>query len=187
MSEVLADVTGQTGLAEPDVERDDACTLDAGDRRRAVVAGPAGAVLRPQAAGDGPAMAYAWARGADLPTARRWVIAGLALSLGGALFLGSDALLATTSSPERCRSSLWVPATYWAAQWCIASWRIPERAAWVPSTTPALGREPRVDLHAGDGYVGHVGVRDSPRGLRFAPNGAADRDGAAPCAASAAG
>jgi hypothetical protein len=51
---------------------------------------------------------------------------GAVLALGGALFLGSDALLATnrfaTALPL---SGLWILATYWLAQWCIASWLEP--------------------------------------------------------------
>jgi uncharacterized membrane protein YhhN len=47
---------------------------------------------------------------------------GGVLALGGALFVASDALLATNrfASPLPL-ASLWVLATYWAAQWCIAS------------------------------------------------------------------
>jgi uncharacterized membrane protein YhhN len=45
------------------------------------------------------------------------------LAIGGALFVTSDALLAVNrfmaSLPA---SSFWILATYWAAQWCIASW-----------------------------------------------------------------
>jgi uncharacterized membrane protein YhhN len=45
------------------------------------------------------------------------------LALGGALFVASDALLATnkfaTALPA---ASLWMLGTYWLAQWCIASW-----------------------------------------------------------------
>jgi len=48
---------------------------------------------------------------------------GGVLALGGALFVASDALLATnkfmTPLPA---ASLWILTTYWAAQWCIASW-----------------------------------------------------------------
>lgn len=55
---------------------------------------------------------------------------GAVLALGGALFLGSDALLATnrfaTALPL---SGLWILATYWLAQWCIASWLEPPAGA----------------------------------------------------------
>ena len=48
------------------------------------------------------------------------------LALGGLLFVASDALLATnkfhTALPM---ASLWILSTYWAAQWCIASWLKP--------------------------------------------------------------
>lgn len=49
------------------------------------------------------------------------------LALGGLLFVCSDALLATnkfhTALPM---ASLWILSTYWAAQWCIASWLKPQ-------------------------------------------------------------
>lgn len=61
---------------------------------------------------------------ADRATRRR--LAGAAI--GGALFLTSDALLATnrfhTPLPL---STLWILATYWAAQWLIASTLPPRR------------------------------------------------------------
>jgi uncharacterized membrane protein YhhN len=48
------------------------------------------------------------------------------LALGGLLFVVSDALLATnkfhTALPM---ASMWILSTYWAAQWCIASWLKP--------------------------------------------------------------
>lgn len=48
---------------------------------------------------------------------------GGVLAVGGALFVASDALLATNKfgAPLPAASS-WILATYWAAQWCIASW-----------------------------------------------------------------
>lgn len=51
------------------------------------------------------------------------------LALGGALFLCSDALLAINkfASPLPA-ASLWILATYWSAQWCIAYW-LPPRSA----------------------------------------------------------
>jgi uncharacterized membrane protein YhhN len=51
---------------------------------------------------------------------------GLWLAVGGALFLGSDALLATNrfAAPVPL-SGLWILLSYWLAQWCIASWLEP--------------------------------------------------------------
>ncbi len=56
------------------------------------------------------------------PAARR----GALLAVGGALFLASDALLATNrfAGPVPL-SGLWILGTYWLAQWCIASWLAP--------------------------------------------------------------
>lgn len=54
------------------------------------------------------------------------------LALGGFLFLCSDALLASNKfGGPLPLASLWILATYWAAQWCIASWLAPadDRAA----------------------------------------------------------
>lgn len=60
---------------------------------------------------------------------------GRALMLGGALFMASDALLATNRfALPLPASSLWILATYWAAQWCIASWL-------APAAEPALGAD----------------------------------------------
>lgn len=51
---------------------------------------------------------------------------GLALAIGGALFVASDALLATNKfAGPLPLANLWILATYWAAQWCIASWLAP--------------------------------------------------------------
>jgi uncharacterized membrane protein YhhN len=51
---------------------------------------------------------------------------GATLALGGALFLTSDALLATNRFAGALPlSGLWILATYWLAQWCIASWLEP--------------------------------------------------------------
>lgn len=48
------------------------------------------------------------------------------LAVGGALFLLSDALLATNKfAAPLPLSSLWILASYWSAQWCIASWLAP--------------------------------------------------------------
>jgi uncharacterized membrane protein YhhN len=50
------------------------------------------------------------------------------LAAGGALFVVSDALLATNKFQGALPwASLWILATYWAAQWCIASWGKPAR------------------------------------------------------------
>lgn len=51
-------------------------------------------------------------------------------ALGGALFVLSDALLAINRFREPLPlSGLWILASYWAAQWCIASSLPPRRAA----------------------------------------------------------
>jgi len=51
---------------------------------------------------------------------------GAVLALGGLLFVSSDALLATNKFAVALPlSSLWILATYWTAQWCIASWLQP--------------------------------------------------------------
>ena len=48
---------------------------------------------------------------------------GRMLMLGGALFMASDALLATNRfALPLPAAGLWILGTYWAAQWCIASW-----------------------------------------------------------------
>jgi len=58
---------------------------------------------------------------------------GRVLALGGALFMLSDALLATNkfASPLPL-ANLWILASYWAAQWCIASWLAPTTTAGSP-------------------------------------------------------
>jgi hypothetical protein len=46
--------------------------------------------------------------------------------VGGMLFVCSDALLATNKfGTPLPLASLWILVTYWAAQWCIASWLRP--------------------------------------------------------------
>jgi uncharacterized membrane protein YhhN len=52
------------------------------------------------------------------------------LALGGALFVASDALLATHkfAGPVPL-SGLWILVTYWSAQWCIASFLSPSSSA----------------------------------------------------------
>jgi uncharacterized membrane protein YhhN len=48
------------------------------------------------------------------------------LMLGGALFMASDALLAINKFAQPLPAAgLWILATYWGAQWCIASWLKP--------------------------------------------------------------
>lgn len=55
---------------------------------------------------------------------------GAVLAIGGALFLASDALLATNKfAGPLPLASLWVLSTYWLAQWCIVSWLAPPRRA----------------------------------------------------------
>jgi uncharacterized membrane protein YhhN len=60
------------------------------------------------------------------------------LALGGALFVASDALLATnrfaTALPA---ASLWILASYWLAQWCIASWLPAAEPATTAGSPPA--------------------------------------------------
>ncbi|CAN5119059.1 lysoplasmalogenase [soil metagenome] len=71
----------------------------------AAMAAQAGAWWR-QRAGSGSA---------DEPLARL-------AAIGGVLFMASDSLLATNKfALELPLASLWILATYWAAQWCIAS------------------------------------------------------------------
>lgn len=55
---------------------------------------------------------------------------GPVLAAGGALFMLSDALLATNRfATPLPMASLWILASYWTAQWCIASWLAPPSAA----------------------------------------------------------
>ena len=52
-----------------------------------------------------------------------WQRGAVGLAVGGALFLGSDALLATNRfAAPLPLSGLWILLSYWLAQWCIASW-----------------------------------------------------------------
>ncbi|HEX7374954.1 MAG TPA: lysoplasmalogenase, partial [Steroidobacteraceae bacterium] len=63
--------------------------------------------------------AVVWRGACGTPAARRaaW------LALGGALFVTSDALLAVNRFMAPLpAAALWILASYWAAQWCIASW-----------------------------------------------------------------
>ena len=58
---------------------------------------------------------------------------GRVLALGGALFMLSDALLATNKfAGPMPLANLWILASYWAAQWCIASWLGPATTAGNP-------------------------------------------------------
>lgn len=85
--------------------------------------------------------AVLWQRGEP----RAWVVA-----CGGLLFVASDALLATNRfAVPLPAASLWILATYWAAQWCIVSLLAPPRitasmagegAAAAPATAPAAPR-----------------------------------------------
>jgi uncharacterized membrane protein YhhN len=51
---------------------------------------------------------------------------GAVLALGGALFMISDALLAADRfAGGLVLANLWILSSYWAAQWCIASWLKP--------------------------------------------------------------
>ncbi len=60
------------------------------------------------------------------------------LAIGGALFLCSDALLATNKfAGPLPLASLWVLGTYWSAQWCIASWLAPRSLSTPRTYTPA--------------------------------------------------
>ena len=60
---------------------------------------------------------------------------GRVLALGGALFMLSDALLATNKfAGPLPLANLSILASYWAAQWCIASWLA---AATTPAHAPA--------------------------------------------------
>jgi uncharacterized membrane protein YhhN len=55
---------------------------------------------------------------------------GGVLAIGGALFVVSDALLATDKfAGPLPLASLWILTSYWAAQWCIASWLAPRVSA----------------------------------------------------------
>lgn len=58
------------------------------------------------------------------------------LAIGGALFVASDALLATHKfAGPLPLASLWILASYWSAQWCIASFLAPGDAG--SSSPPA--------------------------------------------------
>jgi uncharacterized membrane protein YhhN len=62
------------------------------------------------------------------------------LALGSALFVASDALLATNKFGAALpAASLWNLATYWLAQWCIASW-LPAAGVRVVKSAADLGQ-----------------------------------------------
>jgi uncharacterized membrane protein YhhN len=62
------------------------------------------------------AQAAVWWRSAPAQAAARWA------ALGGLLFMASDSLLAFNKFGQPLPlSALWILATYWLAQWCIAS------------------------------------------------------------------
>lgn len=64
---------------------------------------------------------------------------GAVLAAGGALFMLSDALLATEKfAGPLPLASLWVLSSYWAAQWCIASWLRPRGP--IEPSSPARDR-----------------------------------------------
>jgi uncharacterized membrane protein YhhN len=77
-----------------------------------------------------PVLAYVACLGAMAAQAavlwRRGAARGAVLALGGALFMASDALLATNKfAGPLPLAGLWILASYWSAQWCIASWLKP--------------------------------------------------------------
>lgn len=66
--------------------------------------------------------AVVWRRALEASEAGRAAM----LAWGGLLFVCSDAILATNKFHTVLPlSALWILATYWAAQWCIASWLRP--------------------------------------------------------------
>lgn len=61
---------------------------------------------------------------------RRGEPRGAVLAIGGALFVMSDGLLATNKFAQPLPlASLGILTTYWAAQWCIASWLVRRQTA----------------------------------------------------------
>ena len=79
----------------------------------------------------GPVLAYVVCLGAMAAQAavlwRQGEPRGRVLAVGGALFMLSDALLATNKfAGPLPLASLWVLSSYWAAQWCIASGLAPK-------------------------------------------------------------
>ena len=80
----------------------------------------------------GPVLAYVVCLASMAAQAAVWALqsrgtprqaAGGVLAIGGALFLCSDALLAINRfAAPLPMAGLWILASYWLAQWCIASW-----------------------------------------------------------------
>jgi uncharacterized membrane protein YhhN len=67
---------------------------------------------------------------------------GAVLAAGGALFMLSDALLATNKfATPLPLANLWILGSYWPAQWCIASW--------LPASLSAGGGAPSSPAPAG--------------------------------------
>lgn len=101
----------------------------------ALVAGGVLAALWPGVPGPlrGPVLAYVLCLAAMAAQAavlwRAGVPRGAVLALGGALFVLSDALLATNRfAGPLPLAGLWILSSYWAAQWCIVSWLAPRAA-----------------------------------------------------------
>ena len=102
-----------------------------------VYAGVAGAILWQlwpgvPAALRGPVAVYVLALASMAAQAavlwRAGAARGAVLALGGALFVASDALLATNKfGGPLPLASLWILITYWSAQWCIASFLAPAK------------------------------------------------------------
>ncbi|MDP3610864.1 MAG: lysoplasmalogenase, partial [Rubrivivax sp.] len=77
-----------------------------------------------------PVVAYVLCLGAMAAQAavlwRSGAARGALLAVGGALFMASDTLLAINKFAQPLpMASLWILASYWLAQWCIASWLAP--------------------------------------------------------------
>lgn len=69
---------------------------------------------------------------------------GAVLALGGALFVASDALLATNKfAGPLPLSGLWILVTYWSAQWCIATFLSPSSGPQVPAAESDTGETTR--------------------------------------------
>ena len=67
------------------------------------------------------AQAAAWWRASATAHAADAALARMA-ALGGVLFMASDSLLAINKFAQPLPlAPLWILATYWLAQWCIAS------------------------------------------------------------------
>ena len=85
-----------------------------------------------------PVVAYVLGLGAMAAQAavlwRSGAARGALLAVGGALFMASDTLLAINKFGQALpMASLWILASYWSAQWCIASWLAP-----APDAAPRL-------------------------------------------------